>query len=220
MVTPYTAVLPVQNLYLVGAATEHGWNNNASNAPLFRDADNQNIYHYTGYFNADGFKVLSARGNWHPQYGSVAPGELGVSGTDGSNEPGQIMVPAAGYYEFTINTADMTYTLTPYDASTSPTFSSVGIIGDATPAGWGSDTDMTNSAFNPHLWRLSSVELTEAKVKFRANDSWDLPGNWGGGTPIQGVTTVNGGDFQGVLDAGNYEVWFNDLDGRYIFIAQ
>jgi hypothetical protein len=218
-VTPYALFVPVQDLFLVGNATEHDWNNNANNAPLFRDADNQYLYYFTGYFNAGGFKILSDRGSWHPQYGSVSDGILGVSNADGSNEPGQIMVASAGYYQLTVNTDEMTYSLVPYDVSGAPAFSSVGIIGDATPGGWDSDTNLTNSAAQPHLWRAASVALTDAKVKFRANDSWDLPGNWGGGaSPIQGVTSVNGGDFQGVFLAGNYEIWFNDLDGRYIFM--
>ncbi|MCW4468208.1 SusE domain-containing protein [Flavobacterium sp. MFBS3-15] len=221
IITPYSVTIPVQDLFLVGAATEHGWSENAFNAPLFRDHANQNLYRFTGYFAADGFKVLSKRGAWHPQYGSASAGVLGVSGEDGSNEPGQIMVPAAGYYTFTMNTDEMTYSLEPFtvDPVTMPVFTSVGIIGAATPGGWDNDTNMTNTTQQPHLWRLQTVALTAAAVKFRANDSWDLPGNWGAGTaPIQGQMSENGGDFQGVVIDGNYEVWFNDLDKRYIFI--
>lgn len=220
-VKPYTLFVPVQDLFLVGEATEHGWSENANNAPLFRDATNQNIYYFTGYFNAGGFKILQQRGSWNPQYGSVSPGVLGVSNADGSNEPGVITVPSAGYYQLVINTSadEMTYSLDPFDMTGTTVFASVGIIGDATPGGWTNDTDLTNTTVQPHLWRISSIDLTVAKVKFRANDSWDLPGNWGNGTAkISGVTTVNGNDFDAIELAGNYEIWFNDLDGRYIFI--
>ena len=218
LVTPYQLFTAAQNLYLVGAATEHGWENNNGNAPLFRDPDDQNIFYFTGYFNADEFKVLSSRGNWHPQYGSASEGVLGVSGDDGSNEPGPFVIETAGYYTLTMNIGDMTYTLEPFSASGANTFDSVGIIGAATPGGWDTDTNLTNSTQNPHLWRLASVELTDDVVKFRANDSWDLPGNWGGGTLITGQMTENGSDFQAVPLPGTYEVWFNDLDLRYIFI--
>lgn len=218
LVTPYALFTPAQNLFLVGAATEHGWENNNGNAPLFRDAENQNIFYFTGYFNADEFKVLSSRGNWHPQYGSASEGVLGVSGDDGSNEPGAFVIETAGYYTFTMNIGEMTYSIEPFDASGATTFDSVGIIGAATPGGWDTDTDFTNSTQNPHLWKLESVELAADVVKFRANDSWDLPGNWGGGTLITGQMTENGSDFQAVPLPGTYEVWFNDLDLRYIFI--
>lgn len=221
LVTPFELASPaVQNFFLVGAATEHGWENNNGNAPLFRDAENANLYYYTGYFNADGFKVLASLGNWHPQYGAVSEGVLGASGADGSNEPPAITVPSAGYYTFTFNVGDMTYSLVPFDAAGATTFDSVGIIGEATPGGWDADTDMTNSDTNPHLWKLEGVALTDAVVKFRANDSWDLPGNWGGGVLLAGQMTENGSDFQAVPTSGTYDVWFNDLDLRYIFIEQ
>ena len=42
-------------------------------------------------------------------------------------------------------------------------------------------------------------------MKFKANNSWDV--SWGD----------NGGDII-VEEAGKYEIWFNDLDGRYMFI--
>ncbi|MDQ7959939.1 SusF/SusE family outer membrane protein [Flavobacterium lindanitolerans] len=224
-ITPYQAFVPLQNLYLVGSATEYGYNNNAGNSPLFRDPGNQYKFYYTGYFtggNGEGIKILSALGNWHPQYGSAGAGILAVSGADGSNEPSPISVPSSGYYELTIDIQEMTYSLEPftYNPATMPTFGSVGIIGAATPGGWDADTDMTNSTANPHLWKIDNIALTQDVLKFRANDSWDTPGNWGGGTPISGQMSINGGDFVGVAAEGNYSVWFNDLDRRYIFIPR
>ena len=222
LVTPYLPFTPAQDLFLVGDATEYGWNNNNSNAPLFRDPENQDLFHFIGYFGAGNFKVLADRGNWHPQYGSVSNGVLGVSNPDGSNEPGTIAVATAGYYEFTMNIADMTYSFVPYDASSAPTFATIGIIGAATPGGWSNDTDLTNSTFNPHLWKIDNISLLEDVMKFRANNDWAVPGNWGSGAnsaAISGQTAENGGDFHGVALAGDYEVWFNDLDGRYIFLA-
>ncbi|MFP9100083.1 SusE domain-containing protein [Flavobacterium sp. RHBU_24] len=218
LVTPYEASIPVVDLYLVGNATDAGWNPDNNNTPLFRDAENQNLYHFTGYFAAGELKLLSLLGSWQPQYGSAGDGILAVNDGTGS-DPAAIAVAAAGYYELTVNTEDMTYTLTPYDASAAPSFNSVGIIGEGTPGGWTADTVLTATATNPHIWHGTDIAITAAAVKFRANASWDLPGNWGGGTPISGMVTVNGGDFVPVVDAGNYDVWFNDLDGRYIFIA-
>ena len=161
---------------------------------------------------------LSPLGAWQPQYGSAGDGMLGVNDGTGS-DPASIAIATAGYYEFTVNLEDMTYTLTPYDASAAPSFNSVGIIGAGSPGGWDADTVLTTTAANPHIWHGSGIAITAAAVKFRANASWDLPGNWGGGTPISGQVSVNGGDFVPVVDAGTYDIWFNDLDGRYIFIA-
>ncbi|MBD3583121.1 SusE domain-containing protein [Flavobacterium selenitireducens] len=219
VVTPYPSNELI-NFYLVGDATEFGWNNNNANGALFRDGENLNLYHYTGYFNTGGFKVLSALASWHPQYGSASAGVLGVSNPDGSNEPGSFNISTAGYYTFTMDVEAMTYTLDEYNASAAPTFTSVGIIGTGTIDDWNSDQNLVNSAQNPHIWKATGVELTAENIKFRANDSWDLPGNWGGGTLNSGQVAVNGGDFLGVEIAGSYTIYFNDLDGRYVFILE
>lgn len=211
-ITPFVSL---KNLYLVGAATESGWENNANNLPLFRDPVNVNKFYYTGYFAADGFKLLEKLGEWHPQWGLTA-GNVTVSNLDGTNEPGAFTVPAAGYYTFTIDINAKTYSLTPYTVSSAP-YPTVGILGSSAPTGWDADQDMTASALNPHIWRLTNVALTAGEAKFRANNSWDV--NWGGDTPFSGTATIGGGNIP-VNEAGNYDVFFNDLDGRYLFIKK
>ena len=52
----------------------------------------------------------------------------------------------------------------------------IGIIGDATADGWNSDVDMTTEDYV--VWTATDVVLTDATIKFRANDGWDV--NWGG----------------------------------------
>ena len=73
---------------------------------------------------------------------------------------------------------------------------------------------MTQSEFNPHIWYMEDVVLSDGPLKFRANLAWDV--NWGGATFPSGEAT--GDDIQAT--AGTYDVWFNTLDGRYIFIPQ
>ena len=222
-VTPYQAFVPLANIYIMGDATEYGYNNNGGNAPMFRDPANQYKYYYTGYFTANGIKFLSTLGSWHPQYGAVSEGVLGVSNADGSNEPGPIMVATAGYYTLTIDVDEMTYSLEPfvYNPVTMPVYTTVGITGSATPEGWPDngiqDVDMVASTANPHLWKISNIVLSAAEAKFRANDAWDV--NWGAGTPTSGQATIGGSNIP-VEAEGSYNVWFNDLDGRYIFIKQ
>jgi len=221
-ITPYQAFVPLQNLYIVGDATEFGFENNVGNAPLFRDPTNQYKFYYTGYFTANNIKILSARGSWHPQYGSAGDGILGVSNADGTNEPGSIAVPSAGYYELTIDIAENTYSLVPFaDGDTMPIYTSVGITGSATPDGWPDngvqDVNMEANTANPHIWKISNIALSVNEAKFRANDSWDQ--NWGGTTAVSGTASLGGSNIPVTVE-GNYEVWFNDLDGRYIFIPR
>ena len=115
-----------------------------------------------------------------------------------------------------VNVDEMTYTWEAIDESAADVQTNIGIIGDSTPDGWDADTNMTQSEFNPHIWYIQGIELVDGFAKFRANDAWDI--NWGSETPVSGQTTSGGPDIP--VTAGTYDVWFNTLDGRYIFIPQ
>ncbi|GEN76719.1 SusF/SusE family outer membrane protein [Chryseobacterium hagamense] len=211
-VTPFVSL---KNLYLVGNATEADWNNNNNNKALFRDPDNVNKFYFRGYFSAGAFKLLEKLGVWHPQWG-LNGSLVAASNEDGSNEPGSFNITTAGYYTFQIDINAKTYSLTPSSAS-GAVYPTIGIIGSSTPDGWNSDQDMTASAANPHLWKISNVALTVGEAKFRANNDWGT--NWGNTTPFSGIGQLGGGNIP-INEAGNYDVYFNDLDGRYIFIKK
>lgn len=209
---------PVKNLFLVGSATPTGWDNSATgnNYPLFRDANNPNLYYYTGRFEggADAaLKLIETKGLWAPQYGGEN-GTLVYRPTEAEPDPAAIPVSTTGYYTLTVNIDEMTYTLEPYDASGAATYNSIGIIGDSTPGGWDADQDLTQSDFDPHIWYIRNIELTDGFAKFRVDDAWDV--NWGADTPMSGQGTAGGSDIP--VSAGTYDVWFNDLSKRYIFI--
>lgn len=215
-VTPYATIVAKNDLFLVGNATAAGWNNDSDNTPLFRDPMDENKFYYTGFFTggADfGFKILDTKGSWHPQYGGSG-GILGVSTPTGENEPAIIPVAISGYYNLEVNITTMTYAFTPVSTPPTVTYPTIGIVGDATPGGWDTDTDMTNSTFDPHIWKISGVTLSNNNLKFRANNNWDV--NWGADTSFSGIATIGGGDIP-VL-ASKYDIWFNDIDGRYLFI--
>lgn len=211
-ITPFVSF---KNLYLVGDATEADWNNNNNNQPLFRDPVNVNKFYFTGYFTSGGFKLLEKLGEWHPQWG-VNGNVVAVSNPDGSNEPASFSVATAGYYTFQIDIKAKTFSLTPYTGSLTA-YPTIGIIGSATADGWNSDQDLSSSTLNPHVWRVNNIPLIIGESKFRANNDWGT--NWGGNTPLSGVSTINGANIP-VNEAANYDVFFNDLDGRYLFIKK
>lgn len=208
------------NLYLVGDATAAGWNPDNNNTPLFRDADNENIYYFTGYFAAGFYKFLEGPA-WAPMYGYDGS-TLVYRPTEADPDPASIEVTAAGYYSITVNVDDLSFSMDAYDASGATEYDKIGLVGAGTTVGWPNDDNptpdilLTKSSFDPHIWFAEGVELSEAGIKFRANQTWDV--NWGGGENFPSGQAT--GDDIIVSQAGTYDVWFNDLTGRYIFIAQ
>lgn len=103
------------------------------------------------------FKYTNAPDWNHINYGD---GGNGTFSTDG-NAAG-LSVPNGGYYELTANLNNNTWT------ATATTWS---IIGDATPGGWSTDTQMTYDPVN-QVWTVTAQMLSNGSFKFRANDEW------------------------------------------------
>ena len=139
--------------------------------------------HFTGYMylNQNGFKFCT-QPNWDgTNYGGAFFGE---------SEDNIMMTQEAGFYQVDVNLSEKTYTLTPF---------TIGIIGNATPKGWGGDTDMT---YNPkeRCWELKDVTLSDGEMKFRHTNDWNL--NWGG--PLDAL--VQDGANIAINEAGTYDI--------------
>lgn len=220
-ITPYNVSFPY--LYLVGDATTPGWSPDNNNTPIFRDQDVPNGYFFTGYFNAGAFKILETTA-WQPQWGTNDGNTLAVN-TGGGSDPGTFNVATAGYYTYTFTTVGEggSFTVTPYNASGAVTYTTMGIIGDATPGGWGADTDLTQDANNPHLWYVNNVTLTNGEntsMLIRANDDWVDVWRYTGSSQLYGTAVLAGGGDNIPFNepTGSYDIWFNDLDGSYVII--
>ena len=206
-VTPYVAF---KNMFLVGNATAANWNNNNNNQAIFRDASNANKFHFIGKFGAGEFKFLEILGNWQPQWGLKA----GLVANSDGGDPGTFVTSAAGYYSFTMDILAKTYTLTPYTGAMTD-YSTIGMIGDFN--GWGGDLALEQSTYDSHQWSLKNITIpTTGKFKFRADGAWTV--NWGADTELSGKGVQDGGNIP--LTAGTYDIYFNDIDGRYQFIKK
>lgn len=139
------------------------------------------------------------------------PGNKGDDGTlsgklklDGDN----IKAPAAGTYYIKVDWAANTY---------SSVLANFGVIGDATPTGWNSDTDFV---YNPSTktYVINSIALSNAgSFKFRANDDWTfkiqpknadetLISGKGVQTYFNAEGTVTDDHGYKVSEAGNYKI--------------
>ncbi len=76
-------------------------------------------------------------------------------------------VPAEGFYHVVLDTELQKVVVVPVEW---------GIIGDATPGGWSTATQMTPSAFdlNTMSWSLTDVELRDGNWKFRYSQGWKV----------------------------------------------
>ena len=146
----------------------------------------------------DGEAKFRADNDWATNWGG---GDF-PSGTGTLNGPN---IPVTkGLYRVDFNPTTGVYSFT---AAT------IGIIGDATPTGWDSDTDLTADASDPALFTLNNFTLTTASAKFRANDDWYF--NWGADTFPTGTAVQDGANIP--TQAGTYNITFNVNTGEYSF---
>lgn len=181
----FTTLADITKFYLVG--DYNGWGNNANAIYIISTMTSGGTAE--GYVNisvAGGLKLTTdfSWDNTHT-YGDDGSGNL-------TNPGGNISVPAAGYYLVKANLGTMTYSLT---ATT------WGLIGDATPGGWGTQTDMT---YNSTLQTFAlGLHLTSGSIKFRGTSDWGV--NYGS-TAADGKTLDAGGANIAVATAGDYAI--------------
>lgn len=176
---------------IIGSATPGGWD---TETPLKDNGD--------GSFSAlvtlkDGEAKFRANNSWDTNWGGSAFPK-GTGTQNGPNIPVKagtynvVFKPGTGEYEFKVG------------------IESLGIIGSATPGGWGEDTDLKDNGDGTYSTVLG---LVAGEAKFRINNAWDT--NWGAkGFPA--ATGTLGGDNIPV-PAGLYLITFNPSTGAYKF---
>ncbi len=198
--------------FLVGDATAPGWNNNNNNPALFRDANDEKLFTYTGYFGNGMFKVLETKGLWQPQWGTNDGTSIEVN-PGGGDDPERFPNAGSsnitpGYYTFTINFSD--------DSFTFESFNENGIESPLAIVLQGSSisTPISLTALNHdgHIWYANSVRLTPGSFQFSLDGT-----AWGAETGFSGIATENGTSIPVIVE-DDYDVWFNDLTGQYILI--
>lgn len=186
-----------------GAAGYADWT--PSNAPnLFSPEKNSQYRGFIYVTNPNSEYKFTINQDWAGDKGDdgTLTGKLVESGEQ------NIKAALAGTYYIKVNWAANTY---------SSVLANFGVIGDATPTGWNSDTDFV---YNPttKTFVINSIALNNTGVfKFRANDDWAMkfqPANGDqtlvSGTGVQSYMssegTVTGDPAYKVATAGNYKI--------------
>lgn len=191
-----------------------GWS--PSTAPVIREVAGKPKM-YEGYVYMEGSGTLYFKYTSNPDWDHINYGDGGSSSFNTDGAAGGLFVPDGGYYYLTANLNTMKWTATKVTWS---------IIGDATPGGWGSDTQMTYDLVS-QVWKVTADMNAGGSFKFRVNNAWELDFGIDGATkelkyadnPFLGYTP----DLWNlsVPESGNYTITL-DLHnaGMYTYILQ
>ena len=201
--------------YLVGAL--QGWNSDATNGMTctLYPTDAMHFSYTTKFENDANLKIWlgSEFGNWDKAMGTAVDGDQSPEGKIGGG--GAIKCPEPGsFYKFSVDFTANTYQWTKVENQTPAEFEKIGLIGNFN--NWAGDAFMTQVA--PHNWYIAGLKIAEnGELKFRANADWKT--NWANGANLAdqhyGVGVQDGGNLK--IQAGTYNVFFNDITGEFVF---
>jgi hypothetical protein len=188
-----------ETIGIIGSATPGGWD---TDTDLQQDATDRSIWRGRLVLK-DGEAKFRAGNAWDVNWGA-GDFPTGIATQDGANIP----VPA-GEYKITFNS-----TTGDYNFEKLVVFSTIGLIGPATPVGnWDTDVNMNKSATDESFWEIPTITLKDGEAKFRAEDAWAK--NWGAKDWPSGTGTQDGPNIP--ITAGTYRVTLNSVTGEYSF---
>ena len=177
-VPPRIALPTTGKLFIVGAATQGGWNNPvpAPSQELVRLDETT----FAGIFQMNGgeqYLLLPLNGSWDNKFSVRNSGLAGLSsgGDFGFNLSDNFPSPAtSGLYKLIVNFQTGKFSVTPY-SGTLPT--NLYMVGGATPGGWNNPVPVPTQQFtrlNSSQWQLT-IPLTsgEKYLLLPNNGSWD-----------------------------------------------
>ncbi|MCX6284371.1 MAG: SusE domain-containing protein [Bacteroidetes bacterium] len=186
-ITPYFVKIVYPILFVPGSY--QGWNPGDSTTTIASPKSN-GLYEGYIWMGIDNALFKYCQGNsWSTNWGD--------DGADGTLNPNGANIASGphGYYKLNVDLPNLKHTFLRTAWS---------LIGDATPGGWNTDTDMTYDTI-AKTWS-ATLSLTAAGLKFRANHAWDL--NYGDDGSNTGKLSSGGANIT-VAAAGNYTVILN-----------
>ncbi len=231
-VTPPVVTPPASGtLFIVGAATQGGWNNpvpTPSQQFYKKDANT-----YEGVFNLIGgnqYLLLPVNGDWSQKFAvndnTVAGIASGAGGSFQFYTSGGSNIPApatSGWYKILVDFQHGIYKVTPY---TSVFPANLFIVGDATPGGWNNPVPTPSQQFTQQDASIFTLSLAltggNSYLLLPVNGDWSQKYAIADGT-LPGVTTAGsfgyynsgGSNFPAPATSATYTITVNFFDNTY-----
>ena len=208
-------VIPSKSLYVVGDATEAGWD--PAKALRMTELIPGMEYTWTGRLTPDGgFKFIEDTENLTPSYNKSAEGNALVYRISDDQPDNMFQVQKEGIYTIKINVITLTITSELY----LPPYDQIWMVGDAAPNGWEimKSTLLERDPVNRELFYYEGpLKTGEIKFPLQLKDDWSVPFlmpvvNQTGtiGDNRMEYVAVGGHDFKWkISEAGNYKVTLN-----------
>ena len=212
------------NIYIVGDASESGWNI-GSPAAFTQSTTDPFVFVYEGVLSPGNIKFSTFTGDWcdgqwinaaeNGTSVTAASGFIITQGCDGPDNQWQVTEETQGRYRITVNLADETVNFEEQDAP----YSELYLIGDATENGWniGSPTaGFTQSSSDPFIFTYQGqLNPGEFKISTYTGDWCDA--DWL--HPTQADASPEAGNFEAHLGCtGPDHKWriTEDNQGEYL----
>lgn len=207
-------------MYTVGS--HQGWD--ASNGvPIYSEKGNGVyvgwVWLYNMYDDASPaeYVFLSVAGDWSSKIGSVG---------DDTNTIDNLMIGEAASNISSVDVAPSLYYISLDVPNVSGEYlykdiTTIGLIGDATPGGWDSDTDLVYDPDSKTFVATGVAMEGGLSFKVRANDEWSI--SWGGGAEAGTLCSLPEGDnITFDMASGTYTVVVDmfKFNPTYEFIAE
>lgn len=169
---------PYPSVSLIGDATAGGWSLNAMSAMMQSKTD-PFIFTFSGALTTGEFKIATAASFSAPFYRpltnhpDLSVTTVAVTSGDPDNK---WQITDAGTYTITLNERDNTISIVEQPKITTPPYSKLWLIGDATPGGWSLDnmTPMVQSTSNPFIFTYTGA-FVAGEFKIATTNDFNAP---------------------------------------------
>ncbi|MCK5766511.1 MAG: hypothetical protein KAH26_11025 [Bacteroidales bacterium] len=219
---PPPSVIVLDGIYVTGASTAYAdFNTNATMAVTRNEVDQTeraSLYElYIPLTATGGFNIVKVAGSLHTTYGPGAG--WGIVAEPTNDEPKDAVIQRGAVEEsattFNVDADGMYHVVIDMELMIA-TVCQVhwGIIGAATPDGWGTSTVLTESAFNgtEMSWEITEMEFHGGDWKYRYSNGWKIELDTVGTDDVK-VNTNFGGVLDALVPGGDNMV--NDAPGIY-----